>query len=108
MNARTANGSDPDTRPAAMPSPAPIDPLPEGQGLAVRCLNLMRVGYAVMGFGLAAVKWPLLGDLRTMPPFEGVMTCLFVALGLLPCSACATPPGCCPSCCSTCCGRRSG
>ena len=58
-------------------------PLQTTPGLSVVRLNLMRVGYAVMGFGLAAAKWPLLDDLRHMPVFEGVMTCLFVALGLL-------------------------
>jgi hypothetical protein len=37
----------------------------------------MRLGYAVMGVGLAAVKWPLvMGYDRSMPPFEGVVAVL--------------------------------
>ena len=47
-------------------------------------LNLMRVGYAVMGFGLIAVKWPLLvTHPDPWPLFEGVTTCLLVAMSVL-------------------------
>jgi hypothetical protein len=43
----------------------------------------MRVGYLVMGLGLAVVKWPLLLHASSLPLFEGVVTCLFTALSLL-------------------------
>ncbi len=47
-------------------------------------LNLMRVGYAVMGVGLALVKWPVvIGYDRTMPLFEGVVAVLLTAMSLL-------------------------
>ena len=47
-------------------------------------LHLMRVGYAVMGVGLAVVKWPLLvTHPEPWPLFEGVVTCILVAMSLL-------------------------
>ena len=47
-------------------------------------LNLMRVGYAVMGVGLAIVKWPLvIGYDPSTPLFEGVVHILLTAMGLL-------------------------
>ena len=53
-------------------------------GLPLYRLNLMRVGYAVMGFGLVAVKWPLLvTHPDPWPLFEGVVTCILVAMSVL-------------------------
>ncbi|SDG05206.1 hypothetical protein SAMN05660662_0161 [Blastococcus aurantiacus] len=47
-------------------------------------LNAMRVGYAVMGVGLAIVKWPLvIGYDSSTPLFEGVVHILLTAMGLL-------------------------
>ena len=47
-------------------------------------LNLMRVGYAVMAFGIAAVKWPLvIGYDRSMPLYEGIVAVLLTAMSLL-------------------------
>jgi hypothetical protein len=47
-------------------------------------LNLMRVGYAVMGVGLAVVKWPLvIGYDRSTPLYEGVVAVLLTAMSLL-------------------------
>lgn len=46
-------------------------------------LNLMRVGYLVMGVGLVIVKWPLLLHASSLPLFEGVVTCLLTAMSLL-------------------------
>jgi hypothetical protein len=47
-------------------------------------LNLMRVGYALMGVGLALVKWPLfVTHPDPWPLFEGVATCLLTAMSLL-------------------------
>jgi hypothetical protein len=44
----------------------------------------MRVGYALMGIGLAVVKWPLvIGYDRSTPLFEGVVHILLTAMGLL-------------------------
>jgi hypothetical protein len=47
-------------------------------------LNLMRVGYAVMGVGLAVVRWPdVIGYDRSTPLFEGVVAVLLTAMSLL-------------------------
>ena len=52
--------------------------------LSARRLNVMRIGYLVMGVGLAVTKWPLLFN-RTerWPLFEGLSTYMLVAMGLL-------------------------
>src|SRR3954451_8463751 len=47
-------------------------------------LNLMRIGYLVMGVGLAVVKWPLvIGYDRSTPLYEGVVAVLLTAMSLL-------------------------
>src|SRR4051794_12880081 len=47
-------------------------------------LNLMRIGYLVMGVGLALVKWPILiGYDRDFPLYEGVVAVLLTAMSLL-------------------------
>ena len=46
-------------------------------------LHLMRVGYLLMGVGLALVKWPLLPDVASLPLYEGVTLCLLTAMSLL-------------------------
>jgi len=52
--------------------------------LSVRSLNVMRIGYAFMGIGLAIVKWPLLvNNARSLPLWEGVVVCLLTAMSLL-------------------------
>ncbi|HET7329123.1 MAG TPA: hypothetical protein VFJ14_17770 [Nocardioidaceae bacterium] len=51
--------------------------------LSLTRLHLMRVGYLVMGGGLALVKWPLLPDAPTLPLYEGVTLCLLTAMSLL-------------------------
>lgn len=62
----------------AIPGTAVVPDLP------IYRLNLMRVGYAVMGFGLVVVKWPLLvTHPEPWPLFEGVETCILVAMSLL-------------------------
>jgi hypothetical protein len=44
----------------------------------------MRIGYAVMGLGLAVTKWPMLiGRSDAWPLWEGISTYLLVAMGLL-------------------------
>ena len=47
-------------------------------------LYLLRLGYLVMAGGLALTKWPLLINHDSpWPLFEGVETCMLVALSLL-------------------------
>jgi hypothetical protein len=47
-------------------------------------LNLMRVGYAVMGLGLAVVKWPaVIAYDQSTPLYEGVVAVLLTAMSLL-------------------------
>ena len=44
----------------------------------------MRVAYAVMGVGLAVVKWPVVIGLdHSMPLYEGVVAVLLTAMSLL-------------------------
>ncbi len=68
-------------------------PLPEGAArrtadpvpLRVARLNIMRIGYLVMGVGLVFTKWPLIiqGTVATMPVFEAVVAVLLTAMSLL-------------------------
>ena len=52
--------------------------------LSTRRLNVMRLGYAFMGVGLAIVKWPILvQNAPSLPVFEGVVACLLTAMSLL-------------------------
>jgi hypothetical protein len=52
--------------------------------LSVRRLNVMRIGYAVMGAGIAARNWPLLVNRsEPWPLYEGVTKYMLVAMGLL-------------------------
>jgi hypothetical protein len=51
--------------------------------LALWQLNLMRVGYLVMGVGLAVTKWPLLVGDRSWELMEGTVTCILVAMSVL-------------------------
>ena len=47
-------------------------------------LYLLRLGYLVVAVGLAATKWPLIiNHAVPWPLFEGVETCMLVALSLL-------------------------
>ncbi len=62
-------------------------PRPLGDGVAelpLWRLNLMRVGYAFMGVGLAVVRWPdVIAYDRSMPLFEGIVAVLLTAMSLL-------------------------
>jgi hypothetical protein len=74
---------------------APSDPHPPGEpapriaqsrrapALALWQLNLMRIGYLVMGVGLAVTKWPLLVGDRSWELMEGTVTCILVAMSIL-------------------------
>jgi hypothetical protein len=46
-------------------------------------LNLLRVGYLVMGVGLAVIKWPLLFDHEPWGLAEGTKECLLIAMSVL-------------------------
>ena len=46
-------------------------------------LNLLRVGYLVMGGGLAVVKWPLLFSHEPWGLMEGTVECILVAMSVL-------------------------
>jgi hypothetical protein len=46
-------------------------------------LNLLRVGYVVMGGGLAVVKWPLLFNHGPWELKEGTVECMLVAMSVL-------------------------
>ena len=46
-------------------------------------LNLLRVGYLVMGGGLAVVKWPLLFDHGPWELKAGTVQCMLVAMSVL-------------------------
>jgi hypothetical protein len=51
--------------------------------LSLSRLHLMRVGYLLMGVGLALVKWPHLSDAAQLPLYEGVTLCMLTAMSLL-------------------------
>ena len=52
--------------------------------LSVRRMNVMRIGYAVMGVGIAVRNWPLvLNRSEPWPLYEGVTKYMLVAMGLL-------------------------
>jgi hypothetical protein len=47
-------------------------------------LHLLRIGYLVMGLGLALVKWPVvIGYDQSTPLYEGVVAVLLTAMSLL-------------------------
>lgn len=46
-------------------------------------LNVLRLGYFVMGVGLAVVKWPLLFEHKTWGLAEGTVECMLVAMSVL-------------------------
>ncbi|WP_327638363.1 hypothetical protein OHB24_08285 [Kribbella sp. NBC_00482] len=57
---------------------------PRDQELTVRRMNVMRLGYALIGVGLALVKWPIVvQDVRSLPVMEGVVACLLTGMSLL-------------------------
>ena len=64
---------------------APILTVPAAAGeLTTRRLNVLRIGYAFMGVGLAVVKWPVLfQNVQSLPVMEGVVACLLTAMSLL-------------------------
>jgi hypothetical protein len=75
-------------KPPVTTSPTP-ERTPEAGGarapaqLALWQLNLLRVGYFVMGVGLVVVKWPLLFADKPWGLAEGTVECLLVAMSIL-------------------------
>jgi hypothetical protein len=60
----------------------PTSPARSGT-LALWQLNLLRVGYAFMGVGLALSKWPLLFTHESWGLAEGTKECLLIAMSVL-------------------------
>ena len=81
MGDSAAHVSAPDpTKGTTRPRPAAPGSLPTLR------LNIMRIGYVVMGVGLVLVKWPLFwrdGGVAALPVFEGVVAALLTAMSLL-------------------------
>jgi hypothetical protein len=61
----------------AAPAARPMTQLPLWR------INLLRVGYLVMGGGLAVYKWPLFFDHEPWSLAEGTVQCLLVAMSVL-------------------------
>lgn len=64
----------------------PNDPksTPTAAEVSLPRLYFLRLGYLVVAVGLALTKWPLIiNHDRPWPLFEGVETCMLVALSLL-------------------------
>jgi hypothetical protein len=67
-------------------SPAASDRSPsvDAGELPLWRLHAMRAGYALMGIGLALVKWPLVINYdQSFPLYEGVVAVLLTAMSLL-------------------------
>ena len=67
-------------------SPAASDRSPsvDAGELPLWRLHAMRAGYALMGIGLAIVKWPLVINYdQSFPLYEGVVAVLLTAMSLL-------------------------
>lgn len=62
---------------------ATSDRAPGRKALPTYRLNLMRVGYLVMGVGLAVFRWPALLHASSLSPFEGVVVAMLTAMSLL-------------------------
>jgi hypothetical protein len=84
------NPQDPNTLTAALPVPATTSTRPDATlaartaGLSQRRLSILRVGYLVMGGGLAVTKWPLLlSHDGPWPPADGAVISLLVAMSVL-------------------------
>jgi hypothetical protein len=54
-----------------------------GTALSVTRLNVLRVGYLVLGVGLAVVQWPELLHRDRWELMEGVVNCMLIALSAL-------------------------
>ena len=76
----TATTTPADTAPAGDDHTSPA----LGRGLSLRRLYVLRIGYLVMGGGLAIVKWPaFITHDGPWPLWDGVVQCLLVAMSVL-------------------------
>ena len=76
------------TTPHQTPSQPPAnatDPKPARSAaqLPLWRINVLRIGYLVMGGGLAVYKWPLLFNHEPWSLAEGTVMCLLVAMSVL-------------------------
>jgi hypothetical protein len=67
---------------ASVPSDPSEKQAPAGQ-LSLWQLNLLRVGYLVMGVALAVIKWPLLFTHEHWGLAEGTKECMLIAMSVL-------------------------
>jgi hypothetical protein len=51
--------------------------------LAPRRLNVLRIGYLVMGVGLAVFKWPSLFNHEPWDLYQGTVECMLIAMSVL-------------------------
>ena len=51
--------------------------------LSPRRLNILRIGYLVMGVGLAVFKWPSLVNHEPWDLYQGTVECLLIAMSVL-------------------------
>jgi hypothetical protein len=77
------NIQEPELTTSHKPDRAPAGAARASAHLSLWQLNLLRVGYLVMGGGLAVVKWPLLFEHKTWGLAEGTVQCLLVAMSVL-------------------------
>ena len=68
--------------PTTETSHAPRADIADTRRLPAYRLNLMRVGYLVMGVGLVVFRWPSLIGASSLPVMEGAVVSLMVALSL--------------------------
>src|SRR4051794_19080 len=74
---RPSDVTDRGTASTRVPATRPVGQLPLWR------VNLLRVGYLVMGGGLAIYKWPLLFNHEPWSLAEGTVQCLLVAMSVL-------------------------
>ena len=67
----------------AIASPPVQRPYRAAPPLSQRRLNVLRIGYFVMGVGLAVFKWPLLFDHEAWSLAEGTVVCLLIGMSFL-------------------------
>jgi len=69
-----------------------------GSQVSLWQLNLLRMGYLVIGGGLAVVKWPLLFNHGPWGLKEGTVECMLVAMSVVALMGLRYPSACFPSC----------
>ena len=81
---RSTTNAPPHDLPDTTPTRSDRNSTTAAAGVSLPRLYLLRLGYLVVAVGLALTKWPLLINHDVpWPLFEGVETCMLVALSLL-------------------------